>query len=115
MKGKHLILDLYGCPKNLLNDYHYLYNTLKTAIKITDTKILNSFGHQFNPHGVTLLFLLCESHCSIHTFPETNYAAVDLYTCKDNDKIKEASDFIKFQLQASDTKESNIVRNSVYF
>lgn len=112
MKGKHLILDLYGCPPGLLDDYHYLYATLKSAIQITETKILNSFGHRFKPQGVTLLFLLCESHCSIHTFPENGYAAVDLYTCKDNDKIKEAADFICFQLQASDTKESNIVRDS---
>jgi S-adenosylmethionine decarboxylase len=41
-------------------------------------------SHRFQPHGVTGLALLAESHISIHTWPESGYAAVDVFTCGDH-------------------------------
>lgn len=50
--------------------------------------ILNTYTHQFTPHGLTILVCLSESHVSIHTFPENNCVSVDAYTCGDgNPKI----------------------------
>lgn len=36
---------------------------------------------KFEPQGVTLLYLLSESHVSIHTWPESNACALDFYHC----------------------------------
>jgi S-adenosylmethionine decarboxylase proenzyme len=47
--------------------------------------ILQRSHHIFQPQGLTVLYLLAESHFSIHTFPEHNYAAIDLYTCRSYD------------------------------
>jgi S-adenosylmethionine decarboxylase len=46
-------------------------------------EILGKMQHQFTPQGISLIYMLSESHLSIHTFPERRYAAVDIYTCRE--------------------------------
>ena len=41
-------------------------------------------SNKFEPQGVTAIALLAESHISIHTWPESNYSAVDIFTCGQN-------------------------------
>ena len=45
--------------------------------------LIQKVFHRFEPVGVTGVIVLSESHLSIHTWPETGYAAVDFYTCGD--------------------------------
>lgn len=56
---------------------------MRQAVTDAHSTLLNVVGHQFQPHGVTMLGLLAESHISIHTWPESHYAAVDVFTCGD--------------------------------
>ena len=44
--------------------------------------ILDSISHDFDPHGFTVLFLLAESHLSVHTYPEYNSLYFNLYSCR---------------------------------
>tara|TARA_Y100000389_G_C17470276_1_gene529853 strand:+ start:1705 stop:1956 length:252 start_codon:yes stop_codon:yes gene_type:complete len=46
------------------------------------------------PGGISGLVLLCESHASIHTYPETGKMYADIFSCKDLDKDKNIG-FIK--------------------
>jgi S-adenosylmethionine decarboxylase len=46
--------------------------------------VLGEVKHQFKPIGATPLYLLSESHLSVHTYPEKNYCAIDLYCCNPN-------------------------------
>ena len=80
-KGRHLILDLYGCDPGILDDYDELMRLLEAALNMAGATVLRIFGEKFEPQGVTLLALLAESHASIHTWPELGYCAIDLYTC----------------------------------
>jgi len=43
--------------------------------------VLGESFHQFNPHGVSGVVIIAESHLFIHTWPECGYAAVDIFTC----------------------------------
>lgn len=59
--------------------------------------ILGNIFHDFsNPRwAFTGLYLLWESHMSIHTFPEEEYIAIDLYVCNMNrDTTQEAREII---------------------
>ena len=56
--------------------------------------------HQFQPQGVTGLALLAESHISIHTWPESGYAAVDVFTCGDHTMPEQACAILCSELQA---------------
>lgn len=79
--GKHIILEMYGCEFNILNDEELLINIFKEAVKEAKMTLLNLASHKFNPYGFTAVALLSESHMSIHTYPELGYAAVDIFTC----------------------------------
>lgn len=110
--GRHLILDLYDCDKQLLDDYQGLESILEEALVIAKATILRMFGHKFAPQGVTILALLAESHCSIHTWPELGYAAVDLYTCGDTTKAENAADYIRDKLKAEHIEKIELVRST---
>lgn len=43
--------------------------------------ILEVTQHHFQPQGFTALFLLCESHFAIHTFPEEGRTYIELSSC----------------------------------
>ena len=109
--GRHLILDLYGCSPEILDDYGELQRFLEIALVLAKTNILQIIGKKFEPQGVTLLALLSESHASIHTWPELGYAAIDLYTCGDTTLTHKAADFLKHKLKAGLIEEKEIVRS----
>ena len=103
--GRHLILDLYGCNPEILDNYEQLQQHLETALALAGANILRIFGEKFEPQGVTLLALLAESHASVHTWPELGYAAIDLYTCGDTTQTHKAAEFLKTKLKADNAEE----------
>ena len=80
-KSKHLLLELYRCNNEKLNDESFLRCTISKAAKLANATVLNLVSNKFEPQGVTAIALLAESHISIHTWPESNYSAVDIFTC----------------------------------
>lgn len=109
--GKHLILDLYGCDPNLLDDYQQLEEWLQTALLMAKATILRIIGEKFKPQGVTLLALLAESHASVHTWPEMEYCAIDLYTCGTTTDAQKAAAFLKHKLKAQIAEEKELIRS----
>ncbi len=109
--GRHLILDLYDCDQELLDDYDALAELFETALRMANATILKMIGEKFQPQGVTLLFLLAESHASIHTWPCEGYCAVDLYTCGEKTETHKAADFLKHKLKAGLIEEKEFVRS----
>ena len=85
-QSKHFLLELYGCDYEKLDDESFLRCTLNNAAKIAKAKVLNLISNKFEPQGVTAIALLAESHLSIHTWPESRYSAVDIFTCGQNMK-----------------------------
>jgi S-adenosylmethionine/arginine decarboxylase-like enzyme len=77
--GKHLICD-FTDVKSFDIDFKGI---CKSLCDIHGFKILGEVEHRFEPEGYTFLFLLSESHLSVHTFPERRYLSFDLYTCRD--------------------------------
>jgi len=108
--GRHLILDLYDCSAEVLDDYDYLSEMLETALRMSNATILRIFGEKFQPQGVTLLALLAESHASIHTWPCEGYAAIDLYTCGSKTQTHKAAEFLKLKLKAKECEQKEIER-----
>jgi len=83
-QSKHLLLELYKCDYEKLNDESFLRCTLNRAAKLAKATVLNLISNKFEPQGVTAIALLAESHISIHTWPESNYSAIDIFTCGQN-------------------------------
>jgi S-adenosylmethionine decarboxylase proenzyme len=91
----------------LLNNCDELNGLLKQVCKDYDFQILSETQHKFQPIGCSILFLLSESHLSIHTFPEKNHMSFDIYTCRqyeDNSAYNEIYKLLLNKLDASANK-----------
>ena len=110
-QSKHLLLELYKCDSEKLNDESFLRCTLNRAAKLANATVLNLISNKFEPQGVTAIGLLAESHISIHTWPETNYSAVDIFTCGQNMRPDLASQYLIESLMAEEHSLRIIERN----
>ena len=110
-QSKHLLLELYKCDNEKLNDESFLRCTLNRAAKLANATVLNLISNKFEPQGVTAIALLAESHISIHTWPESNYSAVDIFTCGQNMLPELASQYLIETLKAEEHSLRVIERN----
>lgn len=79
--GVHVLAELYGCAGAALDDEALIREAMLEAARRCGATIVNHFFHRFSPQGVSGVVVIAESHLTIHTWPETGYAAVDLFTC----------------------------------
>jgi S-adenosylmethionine decarboxylase len=78
--GKHWIVEFYGA--RALTDGRAIRAALKRAAEVSGATLLRVQLHHFGVgNGVTGVALLAESHISIHTWPERDYAAIDIFMC----------------------------------
>ena len=110
-QSKHLLLELYRCDYEKLNEESYLRCTLNKAAKFAKATVLNLISNKFEPQGVTAIALLAESHISIHTWPESKYSAVDIFTCGQNMLPEFASQYLIEALNAEEHFLRVIERN----
>ena len=109
MMGKHYLLQLYGVDDDKLDNESYLCSLIELAAETSGATVIQTISKKFDPHGVTAVSLLSESHISIHTWPETLEAAVDIFTCGKCDP-KIGCDVMIQQLQPEDHTLSYIER-----
>ena len=110
-QSKHLLLELYSCDREKLNDESFLRCILNRAAKLANATVLNLISNKFEPQGVTAIALLAESHISIHSWPESNYSAVDIFTCGQNMMPEVASEYLIKSLMAKEHFLRVIERN----
>ncbi len=77
--GTHLLIDLWGATN--LNSPKEIEQVLKNCAIECGATILHSHMHHFSPQGVSGVVVLAESHISIHTWPERQYVALDIFMC----------------------------------
>ena len=78
--GTHLIIDLLGAGR--LDDLDHIETTLRRCVDAAGATLLHIHLHHFEPNGgVSGVAVLAESHISIHSWPEHDYAALDVFMC----------------------------------
>jgi S-adenosylmethionine decarboxylase len=98
--GRHLLEELFGCDEGILNDREVIARIMNEAALVSGTTVVESIFHLFNPHGISGIVVIAESHFAIHTWPEFRYAAVDIFTCGNVVDPWKAHDYIKRELKA---------------
>lgn len=81
--GRQILVEFYDCDQSKINDVSYIENSLIQATKASKATIISHNFHKFSPYGISGVVVIAESHVTIHTWPEYNYAAVDIFTCGD--------------------------------
>ncbi len=74
-------MELYGCDPELLKKIDAVKEIMVGAAKACKAAVVDVAFHEFSPFGVSGIVVIAESHLSIHTWPEYQYAAVDIFTC----------------------------------
>jgi len=111
--GIHLLLELRKCNSKLLDDLEFIRQAMTVAAKGAGATIVGESFHQFDPRGVTGIVAIAESHLCIHTWPEHNYAAVDIFTCGENFKPYEAAQVIIQKLQCDSPSVTELQRGLI--
>lgn len=98
--GTHLLVDLWGASR--LDDPEHIDTALRAAAEAAGATILHGHFHHFTPNGgVSGVAVLSESHISIHSWPEADYAALDVFMCG-NAKPHLAIDVLRSDFQADE-------------
>jgi len=80
--GTHLLLDLYSASN--LDDINHIEQAIRDIVTACGATLLHIHLHHFTPSGgVSGVAVLAESHISVHTWPERDYAAFDVFMCGD--------------------------------
>jgi S-adenosylmethionine decarboxylase len=80
--GIEWLIDARGCTPARLRDRANVVALLDRVVRDMDLRVVSTAVHVFDGHaGITALYLLAESHLTIHTFPETGTATLNAYCC----------------------------------
>ncbi len=79
--GRHLIAEFYDCAADVIDDLDAIAAILKETAAAVGATVVGEAFHRYAPQGVSGTLLIAESHLSIHTWPESGYVAVDIFTC----------------------------------
>lgn len=98
--GMHYIVDFLEMKEEgMLNDPEKLTAYMHRIIEVSGLEIIGEpLIHRFEPHGLTYLVLLAQSHLAAHTWPEHRYMAVDFFTCGDIEEGQKAYEEFKQQI-----------------
>jgi len=84
--GKHIIVDMFDCNIEkcnfIIENKEVWESFINDCFEKANITLLETSWHNFDKKGAfTVLYLLAESHLSIHTWPEHKYIALDVFTC----------------------------------
>ena len=105
--GRQVLVELHNCQQNTLNDVAAIETHMIAAATAAGATVINTTFHHFAPIGVSGVVVIQESHLTIHTWPERNFAAIDIFTCGQNVDPWRAVAYLKkaFASQRGDARE----------
>lgn len=113
--GLHLTIDAQDCNKKRLVNTKFIYRLLDrlpsvlSMTKMTLPYVVEWKDKFASTPGISGFVMIAESHISIHTFPDQNYAFIDMFSCKQFD-AEAAAEFIMGALEAKKAEKNVIVR-----
>jgi S-adenosylmethionine decarboxylase proenzyme len=97
---RHLVIELYECPFEPLNDRQRIAGLLVDVAREMKTGVIADLAYHFEPQGVTALLIVSASHLSIHTWPEFGYATFDMVVCMDELDVPRIVEIAQARLSA---------------
>ncbi len=83
------------------------------AAEYAKATVVEDVFHKFNPHGISGVVVIAESHLAIHTWPEYGYAAVDLFTCGESVDPWDAFQYISDKLESNNKTTMELKRGTL--
>lgn len=106
--GIHLIAEFWN--GKVIENEKELKEILIKAVEKANCIPLKIVIHKFKPQGITGVVLLAESHLSLHSWPEYDYIAIDIFTCGDRAVPEKALDYLNTVLNPKKVEIQRIKR-----
>lgn len=111
--GLHYLAECHNCNPDTIYDAKFVEKLLIATAKHCHASIVDSKFHHFEPYGVSGVVIIEESHFHVHTWPEHNYAAIDLFTCNLSLDFKKAAAFLEEKLGCSPIQYQTLKRGLI--
>ncbi|NLB64813.1 MAG: S-adenosylmethionine decarboxylase proenzyme, partial [Fibrobacter sp.] len=98
--GRHVLAEFYGCDSGVLDCQEQISRIMEEAALEAGAEIREVVFHKYAPQGVSGVVVISESHLAIHTWPELDFAAVDIFTCGSKVNPWVSYEFLKEHLAA---------------
>jgi S-adenosylmethionine decarboxylase len=109
--GVHLLIDLHGASH--LSDLAHIEKTMRRCVEAANASLLHIHLHRFEPDGVSGVAVLAESHISVHTWPESRFAAFDVFMCG-NTQPEVCIEIMREAFEAERAEVQEILRGEVH-
>ncbi|HSX27014.1 MAG TPA: adenosylmethionine decarboxylase [Chlamydiales bacterium] len=109
--GKHFVASYLDCDLKAIANVDELIRAMDEAVHLSGATILNEAHHIFPPNGLTLVYLLSESHSSLHTYPEYGACFVDLFTCGDHCSSEKFDEALRAYLKPQTVNSRLFIRH----
>jgi S-adenosylmethionine decarboxylase len=110
MKIRQLFVDAYDCAGDL-NDARAIEERLVNSACEIGATVRQTVTEKFQPHGITSVCILAESHLIVTTWPEINYAGIDVLLCNDSMDPQIVVDYICALLEPRKLSIQSITRD----
>ncbi|MFW9854539.1 MAG: adenosylmethionine decarboxylase [Candidatus Thorarchaeota archaeon] len=110
--GFQIIAEFYGVKHKLLTSASLLQDILRRGIALSRLKLDELFVKEYTPFGFSIIAILIESHCHLHTWPEHQYLALDLFVCEEQEKAETLYNFLIDQLEPEDYHSRRLFRGT---
>ncbi|MCS7096234.1 MAG: adenosylmethionine decarboxylase [Candidatus Bathyarchaeota archaeon] len=111
--GIHIIAEFRGVDPWKISRLEDVQPILDRVVAKSGLHVVSSSFHQFKPYGVSAVYLLSESHLSIHTWPEYSYMALDIFTCGNDVPALRAFQMLREEFRPKSVRKKVIRRNVV--
>lgn len=79
--GTHVLCDVMEVASDRIRDNVLIVGAIERGIKASGAELCGMQAKEFEPDGMTAVFVLAESHVSVHTYPEQRSLFLDAFTC----------------------------------
>lgn len=70
---------MIGCDKTVTTNMDFVCEILEKSVKRAGLNLLDVYRYKYKPNGLSCVAIVGESHISIHTWPEYDYVAIDVF------------------------------------
>lgn len=107
-RSQHLLFDGV-CERDFTQED---VDHIKAVIEKNLT-VIERVEHKFTPQGETIVFILSESHFTLHTYPENRYLSLDIYVCNLDVDLKKIIEEISSVIPFQKVDQKTLVRGKI--
>ncbi|MDD4084031.1 MAG: S-adenosylmethionine decarboxylase-like protein [Acholeplasmataceae bacterium] len=94
-KGKQIAIDMYNCLEEIISDNKKVEELLQKAAEVYKIGAY-SVCYNIDENGEYSFSVPCKrGHMNLHVYPALGFAAIDIFTCKDDAEPENLAAFLK--------------------